>query len=169
MAEPYFFTGSHNTYLDIAVRGKDHLGLSLQYVLHSTNGMGGLLTRFVAWNPMSVNEIKGFKYLPIRGIGEFKTSDGETFQGVRFTKLVIPVFQPGPSPLEFVHLADKMLVFDVLADWVQERCKEEGFTPLFEAELKEHLKNLVAGESSSGDNFNLVLELPNLQELFAKK
>jgi hypothetical protein len=169
MVEPLFFTGSHNTYLDFAVRGKDHLAISLQYVLNSQNGMGGLLTRFVAWNPLGLNEIQAFKYLPVRGGGGFTWADGSTFEGVRFAKLVIPVFSPGPSPLEFVHVAEKLLVFDVIADWVQERAKEEGFEPLYGSEMKDHLKNLVSGVASSGDNFNLVLELPNLQELFAKK
>jgi hypothetical protein len=167
MPELTTFTGSHNTYLDIGKRGLDRLSLSMQYMIHPSIGLGGLMTRFVLRSIEPSGTPQPLKIMQPRGEGEFSAPDGGKLKALRLAKFVIPVLNPGPPPLEFVEQARKLMVWEEIAHWTNQRLLEEGFEPLFEdSGLRRHIIDLVGGKLSPGQNFKLIMQLPSLEELY---
>jgi len=156
--EDKFFTGSHNSYAYVGKNKDGFLGVSVQYVVHPKTGVGFLLVRFV-----STGKKKTYATFHNREVGEFKTPEGDGFQAHRLDKVGIPVFNPGPPPIAFVSLGDKFLIWEVVANWIAERCKENGFD-IIVVDLKTTVKKLVSGEVEVDDsNYSFVLEFPTLE------
>lgn len=154
------FNGSHNSYLVIAKRGQESLGLSLIYGV-SPNGTGCLLTRFVV---RSVGKLGSLAHMHVRDKGNFTDSDGD-FVGYRLNRVAIPVFHPGPPPFMFLGFCDKFQIFEIVADWVKERCKEDGFEVIDPDFLKQNLQDMVSGKIEAPDeNVQLVLTFPEFNK-----
>ena len=159
------FFGTHNTYMELAARGAEVLGFSLQYYTDPDSGIGLMVGRFVLHAPK--NAFGTFKFLVPRDLGQFHYELDQPFQGLRFQRWGIPVFMPGPPLAALLQHCDKFQIWNMLADWIAELCKEEGFSLLLPGSgaLPVELRSLVAGEHAVTDeNLQLVFSLPNLKE-----
>lgn len=164
--EPSVFFGNNNTYMDIATRGNDHLALSLNYVVAPQTDTACIMIRFLCWNPGSPKEIGSFNYLGIREVAEFKIDEDHKFQAARVFKAAFPVFQPSVSLAAFLKYCAEMSIWDFIADWLIERCKDEGFTPDHPDQLKIQIQGLIEGKYDQNTQVSLVLQLPTFKEMF---
>jgi hypothetical protein len=159
---PKVFIGSHNTYIEIAHRGMAVLGFSLHYLIHPETAMGILVGRFVVHAPQ--DDFGTFDKLKGRGLGEFRYGPDEKFNGMRFQRLGIPLFLPGPPPFAVLKHADKFCIWTMVADWLGELCAAEGYTMENTFDLPQALRSLVAGEYETTDeNLQLMFSLPTLK------
>ena len=158
------FKGSDNIYANIATKGSQTLGLSLVYALHPLAKTGALIVRFVVHSKEGIGAIGKFKFFKRRENAPFKTiPGGENFSGVRLNKLAIPIFHPGTSLHKFLQLCEKFQIWEILSDWVIERCQADGFTVTQPGELGSIMAKLVSGDINSNDDdeVKLVIEFPN--------
>jgi hypothetical protein len=167
------FSGNSNLYVVLGKRGAERLGISVIYVVHPDNGIGFFLVRFVDTFPMekTADFLKGeclpFKYFSPRQWGDFKRSDGTDFVALRLNRVGIPVFAPGPAPLNFLTMCDKFMIWDVLTDWLADRLKADGFEPTDPGlDVRAVLRDLVGGtlEGMDDSQIQLVLEFPEIKQ-----
>jgi hypothetical protein len=153
------FSGSHNMYARVGIKGGYAVGLSVQYAIHPIQGTGYLFIRFVSCGTSK----DGWTTLKPRDKSEYTNSDGSKFEGRRLLKTAFTVFDPGPSPILFLTMGDKFNIWEIVADWVKERLKENGVEETV-SDLKSVVRDLVSGKGETEDsNYHLVLQLPDLQ------
>lgn len=163
------FSGSNNQYLVFAKRGHEELAISVQYEIAKPHPIGALLIRFVALSPkLDPQHTNGgfqpFIHLNPREFAAFKDQQGKEFVGVRLTRCAIPVFLPGPPALQFLQMADKFLVWNVVSDWITARANEDGFTVQDGLDLPTLLPKLIGGTLGDYNDelYQFVLEFPDL-------
>ena len=158
--KPLRYRGYSSTYVDVATRGaNEFLGVSVQYAVHPSN-IGCFIFRFSAHGDVSPMK---FKHLTYRDKTRYRTlvEEGEISQeinGIRLNKLALKVFSPA-VPLHLVpSLAEEHNVWVLLAEWVAEQAKAEGFT-LYEVDLAILLRDTIFPPVGG---VKCILDLPKL-------
>lgn len=163
---PLKFRGHSSHYVDIGVRNEtEFLAASVEYATHPSN-IGCFIIRFVA-HGKGVEPKNYTKHLMYRETAKFlipatKTTGAEVFNGLRLSKIAIPVFKPAIHKHEVDHFATKFDIWPVIAAWITQQAGAEGFEPLLDpftlvATLRERFVPSITSEGIEN-----VLELPDL-------
>lgn len=156
---PLKFRGQSSRYVDIGLRGDEHLAVSVEYAVHPSN-VGCFIVRFVAHGK---TDPKAFKHLTYRESAQFLipatgVTSAEVFNGLRLNKLAIPVSKPAIRPTEVGAFAEKHQVFDTLGEWIEAQALAENFALIVKVAdaLREQYAEPAPTPAES------ILELPDL-------
>jgi len=160
---PLRYRGSYSQYVDIAIRGEEHLGISAQYQIHPSN-VGFVIIRFVshgAGKPKPEN----YTRLSLREGAKFKTfgDHSEVFHGVRLNKVAVPVFKPAVQPFEVGAFAVTSNLYPTLAAWVAEQITAEGFE-LTVPDVAALIQDQIEIQPTDPSTVESVVEFPDLTD-----
>jgi hypothetical protein len=163
VSNPLRYRGSHNWYVDIAVREAEQLGFAMQYASHPS-GIGCFILRFIVHGKGI--DPKNYKHLTFREEAKFlipatPTTSAEVFNGVRLNKIAIPVFKPAVQHHEVAGFAFKFGVWPLVTQWVAAQVEAEGFTLTVE-NLQAIIRDLVILPSTPEESVTCLLEFPDL-------
>lgn len=158
--------GQANSYTPVAENSKTTLAVSLQYQAGGYPERGFLLFRVVlipknSSEQLNLSIAKGLTTFKRRKLGKF-VENGSEYSVLRVAKMAISIFSPAPPPIVFLLMADKFMIWELVADWVKERVLENGFTPV--DDLQTLLRACVSGEGHVDDGYSLTVEFPNLEQ-----
>lgn len=136
------FRGDSNHYIDLATRGKQIIGLSLEYLTHMS--VGCLVVRFVAHGEVKITP---FNHFVVRESAKFVGLDDkgeatEKFLGVRLNKVLIPLIQPAVPRAMLEQFLIKFSLCEKVASWVADQVASEGFK-LIDKDLINVVRNML--------------------------
>ena len=162
MATALRYRGYQSLYVDIASRGKESLGLSVQYAVHPSN-IGCFILRFIVHGKGI--DPKNYTHLTYREPAEFlieptaEQPTAEKFKGVRLNKIALPVFKPAVRHHEVDSYALKFAVWSQVTDWVAAQVVAEGFT-ITVTDLAAEIRGLVVPDTTV--HVENILQFPDL-------
>ena len=159
------YRGTTGTYVDVATRGNEILGLSLQYSLNRLEDRSGLLVRFAArsedgshqpFTRFSQRQQTQYRFLDDGG-----HKSGEYFPVIQLNKFSIPVVSPAMPPEQFKTWVQDTNTLDVIAEWLMEQIQAEGFTLIDAENFKAFVLEQIIPTPPAP---KLMLEFPDLVE-----
>jgi hypothetical protein len=160
---PLRYQGWQSSYVDIATRHTEHLGLAVEYAVHPS-GIGCFIVRLVA-HGKGVNPVN-YKHLTYREPAKFVVPASaahpvpEKITGLRLNKIALPVFAPAVQRHEIDHFATKFGVWTAVSEWLAAQVASEGFT--LTVDLPQELRNLLVIPTTPEATVTSALTFPDL-------